>query len=483
MLRRPLQPQHQGAGRLLGRGVRRRRGDARPGRAHPGAPRLDAGVGGRGDRALRATLGPGRAGHRQRPVRRVAPTSTTSRWWHRASSATRLVGWVANRAHHADVGGAAPGSMPADATEIHQEGLRLPPVRLTARGARPVAGQLAHARGARRRPRCPGGGQRGRGRGAWPSWPTPRSPRCSPTVSGGCRAALAALPAAAWRAGTCSTRPARARPAATGGHPLTVRTTVTVARRRGIAFDFTGTDPQRAGNINAVEAVTVVRGGLRAALAWWTTRCPPTPGPRRRCAWSPRRARSWPPGSRPRSVPATSRSASASPTCARRARPGGAGPGARGVPGHDEQLSSGSGPVAGHWCRRRTVAGCTTRPWPEGRAGARHGPRPGDAPHAGMAGVHTGMTNTRNTPIEALERSYPMRVRRSACGRPGARAPPRVGTGSSGSWSCWRTRRCRSSPSAGPAPRGGWPVGRRGVGENWLLPRARRRRPSACPTR
>ena len=43
----------------------------------------------------------------------------------------RLVGWVANRAHHADVGGAAPGSLPADATEVFQEGLRIPPVRLT----------------------------------------------------------------------------------------------------------------------------------------------------------------------------------------------------------------------------------------------------------------------------------------------------------------------------------------------------------------
>src|SRR5580704_5534058 len=43
----------------------------------------------------------------------------------------RLVGWVANRAHHADVGGMAPGSMPPDATESVQEGLRLPPVRLT----------------------------------------------------------------------------------------------------------------------------------------------------------------------------------------------------------------------------------------------------------------------------------------------------------------------------------------------------------------
>ena len=43
----------------------------------------------------------------------------------------RLVGWAANRAHHADLGGMAPGSIPPDAVEIHQEGLRIPPVPLT----------------------------------------------------------------------------------------------------------------------------------------------------------------------------------------------------------------------------------------------------------------------------------------------------------------------------------------------------------------
>jgi N-methylhydantoinase B/oxoprolinase/acetone carboxylase alpha subunit len=41
--------------------------------------------------------------------------------------------------------------------------------------------------------------------------------------------------------------------------------------------------------------------------------------------------------------------------------------------------------------------------------GGGQGARP-DRP--GMSGVHTGMTNTRNTPIEALERAYPLRVRR-----------------------------------------------------------------------
>jgi N-methylhydantoinase B/oxoprolinase/acetone carboxylase alpha subunit len=41
--------------------------------------------------------------------------------------------YVANRAHHADVGGMSPGSMPL-AREIFQEGLRIPPVRLMRKG-------------------------------------------------------------------------------------------------------------------------------------------------------------------------------------------------------------------------------------------------------------------------------------------------------------------------------------------------------------
>jgi N-methylhydantoinase B/oxoprolinase/acetone carboxylase alpha subunit len=41
--------------------------------------------------------------------------------------------YVANRAHHSDVGGMSPGSMPV-ATEIYQEGLIIPPLRLVRRG-------------------------------------------------------------------------------------------------------------------------------------------------------------------------------------------------------------------------------------------------------------------------------------------------------------------------------------------------------------
>src|SRR5438270_4156206 len=44
-----------------------------------------------------------------------------------------LFGFVANRAHHADVGGATPGSMGL-ATELFQEGMIVPPVKLVAAG-------------------------------------------------------------------------------------------------------------------------------------------------------------------------------------------------------------------------------------------------------------------------------------------------------------------------------------------------------------
>ena len=45
-----------------------------------------------------------------------------------------LFGFVANLAHHADVGGMAPGSMAGGMSEIFQEGLRIPVVRLFRRG-------------------------------------------------------------------------------------------------------------------------------------------------------------------------------------------------------------------------------------------------------------------------------------------------------------------------------------------------------------
>lgn len=50
-----------------------------------------------------------------------------------AAEGGELLGYVASRAHHADVGGMAPGSMPL-ATELYQEGLIIPPILLQAGG-------------------------------------------------------------------------------------------------------------------------------------------------------------------------------------------------------------------------------------------------------------------------------------------------------------------------------------------------------------
>ena len=45
-----------------------------------------------------------------------------------------LYAFAASRAHHADIGGKEPGSLAGDATEIYQEGLRIPPLKLWKKG-------------------------------------------------------------------------------------------------------------------------------------------------------------------------------------------------------------------------------------------------------------------------------------------------------------------------------------------------------------
>ncbi|MEX2395350.1 MAG: hydantoinase B/oxoprolinase family protein, partial [Actinomycetota bacterium] len=60
-------------------------------------------------------------------------------------------GFVANRAHHTDVGGSAPGSIPAGATSIDEEGVRIAP-RLVYRNGRRIDDALADLLAASRTP-------------------------------------------------------------------------------------------------------------------------------------------------------------------------------------------------------------------------------------------------------------------------------------------------------------------------------------------
>ncbi len=54
----------------------------------------------------------------------------------------RLLGWTANRAHHAEIGGITPGSMPAGATCLAEEGVVIPPRHLV-RGGVSCEGEIA----------------------------------------------------------------------------------------------------------------------------------------------------------------------------------------------------------------------------------------------------------------------------------------------------------------------------------------------------
>ncbi|MGH9193400.1 MAG: hydantoinase B/oxoprolinase family protein, partial [Acidimicrobiales bacterium] len=176
-----------------------------------------------------------------------------------------LVGWAANRAHHADVGGAAPGSIPADATEIHQEGLRIPPVRLDESVRRLL---LANSRTPTERigdlDAQVGANVVGLGRLA--ELASADAPLAEVVDYGErrMRAALAELADGTWRADDVldSTGAAQEQQ-----RPVRVAVAVTVTGDE-VTFDFTGTDPQTRGNVNAVEAVTVsaVSYALRAAV-------------------------------------------------------------------------------------------------------------------------------------------------------------------------------------------------------------------------
>jgi N-methylhydantoinase B/oxoprolinase/acetone carboxylase alpha subunit len=114
------------------------------------------------------------------------------------------------------------------------------------------------------------------------------------------------------------------------------------------------------------------------------------------------------------------------------------------------------------------------------RVAGGQGGRPG---RAGMSGVHTAMTNTRNTPVEALERNFPLRVRRYRL---------RKGSGGAGRWpggeGIERDLEVLepTTVSLVTERRGSRPWGLEGgepgqAGKNWLLPGGDEDRAEALP--
>ena len=316
------------------------------------------------------------------------------------------IAYVASRAHHADVGGLAPGSMPLS-REIFQEGLRVPPVLLVRRGDIQLdiwrllianvrtpeerEGDL-HAQlaaldvGVRRLTEL---AQR-RGAEALRAAFGALSSYADRLV----RAVIERIPQGEYRAEDYMDDDG------TGAGPIRIAVTVTV-RGQEMRVDFSGSAPQCTGNINAVTAITesAVRYVLRCvAEAILGTSLPAGGGA------MPAVTIVTQPGTVVNARPPAAVAAGNVETSQRivdvvfRAL-------GQALPDLIPACSSGTmnnftvggvDPRSGQpFAYYETVAG-----------GMGAGPQ-----RRGLSGIHTHMTNSLNTPVEALEHEIPVRVR------------------------------------------------------------------------
>jgi len=310
--------------------------------------------------------------------------------------------FVANRAHHSDVGGMSPGSMPV-ARELFQEGLILPPVRLVSRGRMvadilalvlanvrtpderegDLAAQIAANRVAERRllDLVARHGLRGVA-----GYATALQEYTARVVS----AAISAIPDGRY------TFEDALDDDGFGSGAVAIRAEILVKGPRA-TIDFTGSAPQVDGSVNANFAMT-----LSACL--YAFRCL-VPGSVLYNAGVARPLTVIAPegtivnARRPAAV------AGGNVETSQRITDVVFGALGRALPDRMPAASQGT-------MNNVTMGGRNPR---TGRAfayyetlGGGMGGRPG---LAGLSGVHTHMSNTRNTPIEAIERDLPVRIR------------------------------------------------------------------------
>ena len=313
-----------------------------------------------------------------------------------------VVAHAVTRAHHADVGGMTPGSMPAGARELVQEGLVIPPMRLAGPGgvdepllelvlansrtpderrgdlsAQLAAHRLAEARLTELAARRGGGAAL---MGAMDDILAYAERRT--------RAAIAALPDGSWHA-----------EAALEGDGVTdddivIRVGVTIAGDC-MTVDFTGTDPAGPGNLNCPIAVT------RSAV-YFAVRVATDPDIQASAgAFAPVTIIA-PEGSvvharPPSAVAAGNVEGSSRITDAVLAALAGAAP----------------VPAQGQGTMNNLTLGFSDRVYFETLGGGQGASPTADGPSA----VHVTMSNTLNTPIEAFEVAMPVRVERYAIRR------------------------------------------------------------------
>ncbi|HEY3226583.1 MAG TPA: hydantoinase B/oxoprolinase family protein [Planctomycetota bacterium] len=310
----------------------------------------------------------------------------------------RLRFLTACRAHYSDIGGMSPGSMPLS-TDLWQEGLVLPPMKLDSsvrrlllanvRQPREVEGDLEAQIGS-----CVTGRKRLEALVA--RYGTAELLRRARQLQDHARrcmeAAVRRIPPGRHRFEDFLDGGARIR--------------VAVERRgRRVTVDFTGSSPQEGGNANAVFAVT-------ASAVLYVFRClVPEEIPLNAGAAAPIRIIA-PEGTIVNACPPAAVAAGNVET-SQRIVDALLGALARALPGRLPAASQGT--------MNNIAFGGEGFAYYETLAGGMGARRGADGP----SGVHSHMTNTLNTPIEALERAYPVRVVRYGLRR---------GSGGRGRW-------------------------------------------------
>lgn len=314
---------------------------------------------------------------------------------------SELVGFVANRAHHSDVGGISPGSMPI-ATELYQEGIIIPPVKLWEAGKLNESLFAVILRNVRTPQERRGdlsaqyaanqtGIRRVRelvGRYGWERY----RELCEAVLQYGereARAAIRHIPTGMYRFvdyldddGISPT-------------PLPIAVTVYVDGET-LLVDFTGTAPECLGSLNTVETVT-------KSAVYYVLRClMPEDALMNAGVFRVVRVNA-PPGTLVNAQPPRA-VAGGNVETSQRIVDAVFGALAQAIPDRIPAASQGT-------MNNLTIGGKDPRTgqfyaYYETMGGGM-GARPG---LDGLSAVHVHMSNTRNTPIEALEFAYPLRV-------------------------------------------------------------------------
>ena len=312
-----------------------------------------------------------------------------------------VLGFAVSRAHHADVGGSAPGSMPPGAREIYEEGLRLPAVRLVDGGEpNEAVHELIRAnvrtpdeREADLRAQRAANARAEERVGELLDEHGPTLLEAFDAVIKYSRerveAALAALPDGTYRA-----RDVLEGDGVTDGDvPIEAAVTIDGAT---LAVDFAGTADQVAGNLNA--PLSVAKSAVYFVVRAITDpEIPPNHGCYEPVSVSAPNGSLLDPNP-PAAVVGGNVETSQRVTDVTLAALAPAIPDVIPAGGQGTMNNLIIGDRSGEFTYYETIAGG-------------FGARPGKD---GMDGVQVGMTNTLNTPAEAMELEYPLRVERYA---------------------------------------------------------------------